>query len=879
MKPTSSLLSDDGFARRIAIGLLRDREGAEDLVQEAWLTVLEKPPRHDSNPRGYLATILARLRLRKRRSEGRRVARERSTARDGAVPEAAELVARAEIHQRTVAAVLALDEPYRATVLLRFFEDLTPEEIATREHLPADTVRTRLKRALSMLRARLEREGRDWREEWAVALAGGGWPEELTRSSTRGPLPRWGVAAGVATTALVIWLARAVVGSRESQPLELPAPPTRFAQGPSEPSVLTTMPTEERTVLLGEVSPPMAVSDPIIPGRAVDTEGRPVAGVRVELRVHRFIDVPGRTIVISDDEGKFSLSLADWSQFAPPVRGLYDLIAWAWKPGYAPHSGVVELGTDRMPVESELLIELRPGRVFFARVVDPAGAPVADVNVQAGIRPAEPTRKPRIAATFTDRDGWFAYGLEPGECLIDLLLRHAETGFAFFGEVDLPALTDGDVDFGPIPLDPGRAVRGRCIYPDGAPASGIQLGAFLAEPDLEGGFRQADRRPRDELPSGLTSVVGRTDASGRFAFQGLRAGPFQIHSGNQSSTLMYPLADGAVWDSGGPEIEVVFPDHRLGIEVVGPDDRLVEEARVAITPLSRTGDPEDVPQRFLTLGSPPLALLRVEPSQRFAVLAVVPGWSSVEELVEIPALPYETKVRLRLGVEDRRAILALRPRAGDVAHWQVDLCAPLSSTPLPGFQDLVPGADGRVRELPLGSYRVRVQPRPHEDADAIPRSCAADASTPVTLVAGETSLEFDVQHAARMRVLFEGAAVSARRFAPMHGGELASSGANIDPDLLEGAGAGRWDWLVGSMSASRGSLELWAVRPDGERLLRRLTGLRPSPGRRLDLVVPAAPLRLRLALEGRPAIERELAPVPGETIEIPVPLDETATVR
>lgn len=56
----SILLSDEAFARRIAIALLRDRAAAEDLVQEAWLSILERPPKHGANPRGHLALILAR---------------------------------------------------------------------------------------------------------------------------------------------------------------------------------------------------------------------------------------------------------------------------------------------------------------------------------------------------------------------------------------------------------------------------------------------------------------------------------------------------------------------------------------------------------------------------------------------------------------------------------------------------------------------------------------------------------------------------------------------------------------------------------------------------------------------------------------------------
>jgi hypothetical protein len=72
-------------------------------------------------------------------------------------PEPGETVARAELHGRVVEAVLALDEPYRSTLLLRFFEDQSAEAIARAQSLPIETVRTRVKRGIAQLRARLER--------------------------------------------------------------------------------------------------------------------------------------------------------------------------------------------------------------------------------------------------------------------------------------------------------------------------------------------------------------------------------------------------------------------------------------------------------------------------------------------------------------------------------------------------------------------------------------------------------------------------------------------------------------------------------------------------------------------------------------------------
>jgi hypothetical protein len=65
--------------------------------------------------------------------------------------------------------VLALEEPYRETVLLRYFENLPPRAIARRLAVPVETVRTRLKRALETLRARLDRDY-GARGAWSLAL-------------------------------------------------------------------------------------------------------------------------------------------------------------------------------------------------------------------------------------------------------------------------------------------------------------------------------------------------------------------------------------------------------------------------------------------------------------------------------------------------------------------------------------------------------------------------------------------------------------------------------------------------------------------------------------------------------------------------------------
>ena len=62
------------------------------------------------------------------------------------------MVEKAALQRALVEAVLELEEPYRTTVLLRFFEELPQREIARRMQTSTATVNSRLTRALAKLR-------------------------------------------------------------------------------------------------------------------------------------------------------------------------------------------------------------------------------------------------------------------------------------------------------------------------------------------------------------------------------------------------------------------------------------------------------------------------------------------------------------------------------------------------------------------------------------------------------------------------------------------------------------------------------------------------------------------------------------------------------
>ena len=163
------LLAHGAWARRLAHSLVGEAAAADDLVQEAWRAALERPPALDRPVRPWLGRVLTNLARHRARGAGRRTARERAVARDEGLPGPDELVERLDSQRALTEELAALAEPFRTTVLLCYFEDLEPSEIARRQNLPAGTVRWRLKRGLDLLRERLDRRFGD-RRQWALLL-------------------------------------------------------------------------------------------------------------------------------------------------------------------------------------------------------------------------------------------------------------------------------------------------------------------------------------------------------------------------------------------------------------------------------------------------------------------------------------------------------------------------------------------------------------------------------------------------------------------------------------------------------------------------------------------------------------------------------------
>jgi RNA polymerase sigma-70 factor (ECF subfamily) len=144
------------------------------LAQEALLLALERGPRDSGALRGWLAVLVRNAARKTWRSDARRARREHAAARpECAVPSPEEILEREDQRRALVERVLALEPPLREVMVLRYLEELPPRAIARRLGLPVETVRTRQKRGLDLLRGRMDRESRGDRAAWSLALVRG----------------------------------------------------------------------------------------------------------------------------------------------------------------------------------------------------------------------------------------------------------------------------------------------------------------------------------------------------------------------------------------------------------------------------------------------------------------------------------------------------------------------------------------------------------------------------------------------------------------------------------------------------------------------------------------------------------------------------------
>lgn len=317
-----TLLAHGAWLAGVARALVARDDEIDDVVQQTYARALERPPAHHGNVKGWLGTVARNVWRSRSRADRSRVAREAAVAPPAPVETPHEAVERAELRRLVVESVLALDEPYRSTVILRFFEEREMADIARLTSAGEETVRTRLRRGLQRVRQMLERStsegtGDAVREgvaarallfarlrDIAASGGGGGAPGSAATSlafarAGRGVAPRLAApstlvgAAAVAVVAigsLAWWRAesRDQAGTGSERASEVATEDAGQRQ-PPPPTILPQRERPEVDVVEGSPTPPpgtgAAVAAPAgratIRGVVTDLDGNPLANAFV----------------------------------------------------------------------------------------------------------------------------------------------------------------------------------------------------------------------------------------------------------------------------------------------------------------------------------------------------------------------------------------------------------------------------------------------------------------------------------------------------------------------------------------------------------------------------------------------------------------------
>jgi len=152
------LAESSRLAFRIAYGVLRHREDAEDVAQEALTKAYRNLGRlrERDRYRSWLVRITWRLALDHRRSCKRRTAREFLSARNGSAETAPDILVARERSERLWSAIDALPEKLRIVTVLAGIEEHDIREVSLLLDLPEGTVKSRLFLARQRLKELLQ---------------------------------------------------------------------------------------------------------------------------------------------------------------------------------------------------------------------------------------------------------------------------------------------------------------------------------------------------------------------------------------------------------------------------------------------------------------------------------------------------------------------------------------------------------------------------------------------------------------------------------------------------------------------------------------------------------------------------------------------------
>ena len=516
------LLRHASWIRGLARGLVGDEATAEDVVQDTWVAALTHPPPAEGKLRPWLRQVARNFARQDHRGRARRAARESGARGPSPTPTPDELGERLDMERRLTDEMARLEEPYRSTLMLRYYEDLEPADIAAHQGIPGGTVRWRLKRGLELLRSRLDAAHGGDRRAWSLLVLPLARPKVAAATGVAGAsvavpgvLAMNGFLKIGAAAAVVVVVALGLAGTgvlpasllpwpRAEQPMAVGFRPVSPAAGLAQAEPSPAPPPVQPSRAAADWSSPdevveqAAVATGEIVARVVDVHGAPLAGAQVTALTRSGRIGPAT----SDQDGALRLDV-------PVADGRErDSVHFA-AAGYASQARTVVV--ERGGSTHAGTIELAPGGVVSGRVVDPSGDPVPGARVTIG--EVDLPRRRLEALRLEHPPGG------PPECATDahgeFRLRGVPIGHVRLwarGEGMLPGFTppvevrEGQESFGVEvvlrELADGHLIRGLVLDPLGAP------------------IRFADLDYRHSSKRGGRSISGdeRAGEDGRFEF-------------------------------------------------------------------------------------------------------------------------------------------------------------------------------------------------------------------------------------------------------------------------------------------------------------------------------------------------------------------------
>ncbi|MBI3817516.1 MAG: sigma-70 family RNA polymerase sigma factor [Planctomycetes bacterium] len=537
------LLRHGGFLRSLARGLLRDANDADDVVQDAWLIT-----KNDAPERPWLARVVKNLSLQMLRARGRREYYETRAARPKPAPSAAEVVEAESTRRRILDVVCSLDEPHRSILLLRFWEGCEFDEIARRTATSKETVRSRYKKAIEILRIRLDAEF-GGRGTWSAALAplltiglttsatgvvGPGIITTAGATSTMSTKTIFTAAAAILLAVGMYFAIRPPRGKSETIPFvkDTHANPDNALVNHTPPASATESNKSESGNRVVEPAPPPGRRFARVAGRFFDEQERPVAGVRVFWAepikflnsitgLKPFSRVPAWTTpeLRSAGDGSFVFSelLTNEDEIENGARR--DFIAY--KQGWLqrPFSAVLKVGETTNAGDFAFV----PGANVSGIVVDESGRAVDHAAVACipdlpgdSWYDARVFGPPRIGADSVETDANGHFEILGTICgTVRMVAWKPDTYYAVSPQIKFNAGDDrADLRFvlGPIPAE--ATIEGELHAPDGTRCSGT-IDAFSQDDYMifmtsdDGTFRH-----RLEVPGPVTYIA--TDRDKKF---------------------------------------------------------------------------------------------------------------------------------------------------------------------------------------------------------------------------------------------------------------------------------------------------------------------------------------------------------------------------